>query len=415
MLVQALMPIAALLAAMPAFVEGKIHRASLYKEEGSSLSEVSLTYRSALAGQKYLHGFKKLHPHINITDILEKLKGAANGEVERASSNGHPIALDNFVNNQYYSEIGLGTPPQSFKVVMDTGSSNLWVPNKNCVSEACLNHARFDHDRSSSYAKNDSRFSVSYGKGSMEGFVSYDTLKIGDLTIKNQGFAEATVEPGSAFVYGQFDGILGLAYDGLAVNHIVPPFYEAVHQGLLDEPVFAFYLSDEKKGDSLAGEVVFGGYDETKFTGEISWLPVIRKAYWEVELNSITLGSQKFQLQNYGGALDTGTSFITFPSELYQEFVSKTGATVDPDDGHIIAPCSGSGFPDLTFELAGRSFTISSSDYVVQWDDTTCAVAITPLDLGGAGKMVIIGDVFLRRWYSIYDLSKNAVGLAKSV
>jgi saccharopepsin len=31
-----------------------------------------------------------------------------------------------------------------------------------------------------------------------------------------------------------------------------------------------------------------------------------------------------------------------------------------------------------------------------------------------AGPLAILGDAFLRKWYSIYDLKKNAVGIAKS-
>jgi saccharopepsin len=53
------------------------------------------------------------------------------------------------------------------------------------------------------------------------------------MKIKNQLFAEATEEPGLAFAFGRFDGILGLGYDTISVNHITPPFYELINQKVL--------------------------------------------------------------------------------------------------------------------------------------------------------------------------------------
>jgi len=50
------------------------------------------------------------------------------------------------------------------------------------------------------------------------------------MKVKNQLFAEATEEPGLAFAFGRFDGILGLGYDTISVNHITPPFYELINQ-----------------------------------------------------------------------------------------------------------------------------------------------------------------------------------------
>ena len=124
------------------------------------------------------------------------------------------------MNAQYFTEIELGTPPQVFKVILDTGyvivlhwlkmyltmhsrSSNLWVPSTQCTSIACFLHAKYDSGASSSYKANGSEFSIQYGSGSMEGFVSKDTLTIGDLSIKGQDFAEATKEPGLAFAFGK--------------------------------------------------------------------------------------------------------------------------------------------------------------------------------------------------------------------
>jgi saccharopepsin len=121
-----------------------------------------------------------------------------------------------YSNLQYYAEIGLGTPPQSFKVVLDTGSSNLWVPGASCTSIACFLHAKYDATASSSYKQNGTAFGIQYGSGSVEGYISKDILEIGDLKIKNQLFGEATKEPGLAFAFGKFDGILGLAYDTIS-------------------------------------------------------------------------------------------------------------------------------------------------------------------------------------------------------
>lgn len=70
--------------------------------------------------------------------------------------------------------------------------------------------------------------------------------------------------------------------------------------------------------------------------------------------------------------------------------------------------------PDLTFTLTGYNFTISATDYILEVQGS-CISAITPLDIPEpAGPLAILGDAFLRKWYSVYDLGTNSVGLAKS-
>lgn len=143
--------------------------------------------------------------------------------------------------------------------------------------------------------------------------MSQDTVSIGDLTIKKQDFAEATKEPGLAFAFGKFDGILGLGYDTISVNHIVPPFYNMIEQSLLDSPVFSFRLgSSEEDG----GEAVFGGIDDDAYTGKITYVPVRRKGYWEIELEGIKFGDETLELDGTGAAIDTGTSLIVLPSDI---------------------------------------------------------------------------------------------------
>lgn len=117
-------------------------------------------------------------------------------------------------------------------------------------------------------------------------------------------------EPGLAFAFGRFDGILGLGYDTISVNKMVPPFYQMVNQKLLDKPVFAFYLNSEEEGS----EAIFGGIDSSKYTGDITWIPLRRKAYWEVNFDSLTFGEQTAEMEATGAILDTGTSLISLPS-----------------------------------------------------------------------------------------------------
>ena len=228
----------------------------------------------------------------------------------------HPVPVSNFLNAQYFSEIGIGTPAQTFKVVLDTGSSNLWVPSQECGSIACYLHTTYDSSASSTYKENGSDFEIRYGSGSLSGFVSQDTVQIGDLKIKHQDFAEATSEPGLAFAFGRFDGILGLGYDTISVNKMVPPFYNMINQDLLDEPIFAFYLGDTGNGEGDDSEAVFGGVDKDHYTGKLTKIPLRRKAYWEVDLDAITFGDATAKLENTGVILDTGTSLIALPSTL---------------------------------------------------------------------------------------------------
>ena len=174
-------------------------------------------------------------------------------------------------------------------------------------------HAKYDSSASSTYKANGTDFAIRYGSGSLEGFVSQDTVVIGDLAIKHQDFAEATKEPGLAFAFGKFDGILGLAYDTISVNHIVPPFYNMLKQDLLDEPVFAFRLGSS---DQDGGEAIFGGIDESAYSGKIDYVPIRRKGYWEVELEKIGFGDEELELENTGAAIDTGTSLIVMPTDV---------------------------------------------------------------------------------------------------
>ena len=298
-------------------------------------------------------------------------------------------------------------------MVLDTGSSNLWIPSAECGSIACYLHSTFEHDSSKTYRPNGSDFEIRYGSGSVKGYISQDKVQIGDIKIKNQDFGEVTQEPGLAFAFGRFDGIWGLGYDSISVNKIVPPFYQMINQGLVDEPVFAFYLGDTNK-DGDESEVVFGGVDKDHYTGDVTYLPLRRKAYWEVDLDAISFGDQTAEIDSTGAILDTGTSLIALPSTLAELLNKEIGAKQGFNGQYTIECEKRDSLPDLTFTLTGHNFSITSYDYILEVQGS-CISAFQGIDIPEpAGPLAILGDAFLRKWYSIYDQGKDRVGIAKS-
>jgi len=378
-----------------------VHKMKLKKIPLSEQLEYANFQDQAKAlGQKYL-GIRRT------THLEEVFKASVHADGD------HPVPVSNFLNAQYFSDISIGTPPQEFKVVLDTGSSNLWVPSSECNSIACYLHSKYDHSSSSTYKKNGSSFEIRYGSGELSGFVSQDAFQIGDLKVKNQDFAEATSEPGLAFAFGRFDGIMGLGYNTISVNGIVPPFYNMLDQGLLDEPVFSFYLSDTND-ESSESEAMFGGVDTDHYTGKLTKIPLRRKAYWEVDLDAITFGDDTAEMDDTGVILDTGTSLIALPSTMAELLNKEIGAKKSYNGQYTVECDKRDSLPDLTFTLTGHNFTIGPYDYILEVQGS-CISSFMGMDFPEpVGPLAILGDAFLRKWYSVYDLGTNSVGLAKA-
>ncbi|GBG70189.1 hypothetical protein CBR_g6320 [Chara braunii] len=273
--------------------------------------------------------------------LFDRLRAAAkdgNGEGVAAVGDGEEpdyVALNNYLDAQYFGEIGIGTPPQSFRVIMDTGSSNLWVPSKKChFTLSCLLHRRYDSGRSSTYEADGKSISIHYGTGAMVGFSSKDDVRIGTITVKKQVFAEATREPGVTFLLAKFDGILGLGFQEIAAGHVTPLWYNIVDQRLVPEPVFSFWLNRDTSG-KVGGEMVLGGVDQKHFTGEHTWANVTVKGYWQFKLDDVFVGAGQAGsalagfcgLGGCSAIADTGTSLLAGPTAVIAEINAAIGAS----------------------------------------------------------------------------------------
>jgi len=374
-----------------------------------------------------VHGYSKiaLKPMATIrsslTDAEYKLVTRVPRQNKGTIASPPSVPITNYMDAQYYGEITIGTPPQTFNVVFDTGSSNLWVPSKTCPASdlACQVHKKYDAKQSSTYVANGTIFSIQYGSGALSGFLSEDTVNFGGLNVVKTTFAEATAEPGLGFVVGKFDGILGMAFPNIAVDGVSPVWYNIIEQKLVTDNVFSFWLNrTAAPKPSTGGELVLGGYDPAHFAGPITYVPTTRVGYWQFVVDSLKVAGVKFGNANFAAIADTGTSLLVGPAKEVAALNILIGA-IPIAKGEFSINCSKiPTLPIITFTIAGVEFPLTGEQYILQVTSggvTECISGFDGMDLPPpTGPLWILGDVFIGAYTTIFDLEKRQVGFGKS-
>ncbi|KAG0032250.1 hypothetical protein BGZ81_011342 [Podila clonocystis] len=307
----------------------------------------------------------------------------------------------------YYGQVQIGNPPQSFDVVFDTGSSDLWIPSSRCEEDGCLSHQRFVGASSSSYETTnpEKSFEIEYGTGDVAGVISEDIITMGDVPSKTPiRFAESLTSS-ALFDRAVFDGVFGLAYQEMSSSGETPPFLAMAEQKAMHNGVFGFYMGDGK------GELSLGGYDGSKIAGnDVLWSNVVKKGYWEIKMQRVKSNNADFLKTPVHAIVDTGTTQIIMPVDLARHLHSRVlpGAK-HIHDGIYSLPCNGKDMPTLRLQIEGKYLEVPPSLYTLQ------EVAPGRCMSGFAGEEVdgtawILGDVFLRSVYSIFDFDNDRVG-----
>ncbi|CUG91785.1 asparate peptidase, putative [Bodo saltans] len=342
--------------------------------------------------------------------------------------------FNNLLFGSYVANVSIGTPAQNFTVVMDTGSSNLWVPDSLCtdlaVSPSCGIQNLYQNTSSSTFYNSCPCLSCSllipYGSGTVMGTLSTDTVVIGGVNLPNTSFGRVYAEPGPLSEWGAptFDGILGLAYPIIAMpvfSFLPGPFDEMMSRGIVSQDLFSIFLSSNE--NDTTSFVDFGEVSHEHHTGEFITAPQNSMqpelGYWCVSVNAIKVGST-VQPGTSGiiGVVDTGTSLIAGPPAVVNPIIAQINASTD---------CSNvASLPNISFTIVvdgnkTHDFVLTPQEYTyrVSFADGSpdqCECGLFAFDAGeGVLPLWILGDPFIRTYFTVFNRGTNMLQFAKSV
>ncbi|XP_065205529.1 uncharacterized protein LOC135835271 [Planococcus citri] len=350
---------------------------------------------------------------------------------------GNPkIHLTQSNNSPYYGSISIGSPPQEFRVVFDTVSTKLWIPSIVCntsTANSNMFHNYYNHGISKTYDGSSKNVIENDDKSGWEtGYTSTDTVNVADLTFKNQQFIEAT-QVTQDFRDKPFDGLFGLKppIDSEIYEHsILHRLCNATTPQGNGDVKFSFYFKKVTE-DTNEGELTLCGEDNTKYRGEIKYVKAISFQLikdWMIHIQKASLNSRDGNNTalnpsvKQAAFVDTGNPFILGPKECIDEIynaikASSPGINVERkqvDCGTIDK------LPEVTFKIGDQDYTLTGNDYIIKSkenNEVVCTVGFgeSPRSLGEKNVLWYLGNVFQRKFYTVFDVKEGRIGFAESI
>jgi cathepsin D len=352
----------------------------------------------------------------------------------RRAVSGIPV-LDQGVDSSYIASLTIGTPPQSFEVVLDTGSSDLWLPSQNCPT-CTTGSPIFDTSKSSTFkgtptsSSSNAEISIGYGSGAVQGTLGSDTVTMGGFTVPSQTFLSVDAMT-SGLVDAPVSGLMGLAFDSLASTQATPFWQAVTNNNQLSAPEMSFWLARDanpSSATSLAPGGIFtlGGTNSSLFSGDIEFLDLASTpSFWLLSLSSITVNGAAVTLSTTKplSAIDTGTTLIGGPHDDVLSLYNSIPGSVslgNLDPGFFAFPCSTEVTVSMNF--GGQSWSINPQDFntgQVPSSHNMCRGAIFDISqgsdnvAGSSNPAWVVGDTFLKNVYSVFRSSPASVGFAQ--
>ncbi|KAJ9226297.1 hypothetical protein DTO027B5_2852 [Paecilomyces variotii] len=322
----------------------------------------------------------------------------------------HSVAIDEDGHDySYFSVVDFGSQGKEMWMLLDTGGLNTWVMGTDCTSKACAQHNTFGPGDSSSLQVTSNSWDVGYGSGKVSGVLASDKVSFAGFEFTMTfGWAKQTSDD---FLQYPFDGILGL---GRSDNNQLgtKSFMDAVSDAkLLKSNIVALSLQRASDG-AKDGEISFGAVDQNKFAGDITYTNTTGDAsFWQIPLDDASVDGKALNLTGRSAIIDSGTSYILIPPEDASALHALIPGS-SPSGEDFVIPCSSNSTVAITF--SGATYAISPKDYVGSTIDNTgnnCMSNIIGHTTFGNTDW-LVGDVFMKNVYSVFDYDNNRVGFA---
>ncbi|KAI9702695.1 MAG: Vacuolar protease A [Bogoriella megaspora] len=350
------------------------------------------------------------------------------------------IAKPSLFNNvTYITEVGIGTPCQSFNVSIEISVGELFVPSASCSQSHCKGVRNYyNASKSSTYVRNDTSITRTYLEAYMQGRVSQDVITIAGIQVERQLFGEADSTVWIPVFGGKppIEGMLGLGpnctgdqqgRENSQEPRLPNPFLQMLSEGALDRNMFAMKLPSYMQ----TGDITFGGTNRDFYKGEIIQIPLSNRTepplsdVWRVDVEYARLSHPKapsYDLSGYTAVLLTSSPGMLLPAAFANALNSYIGAIPRGPLPPTVACEIREFLPNLIFTLVGHDFEISPYHYIIEVTPEgygrQCFSTFVPdegwnEDPDTPKNILLFGSTFLSAFYSTFDLDNKTIGLAE--
>jgi len=317
--------------------------------------------------------------------------------------------------SNFITEIAIGTPPQYVTAIMDTGSSLIHTGTKDCAkannkNNMCGAKKPFDSNKSKSFESAHERpFHQAYGGGEMDVKFGYDVVTINGITLDHQRIGLMK----KVYADDTFDTVAAIVGLALKPRSDIPDgniFHNMKREGKLQKNVLGYYLNGDR------GMMTFGYINPDLYTGTLHKHDVIEDERWMIQIDDVLVDGKPLHLcekRRCRGLVDTGTSDFTMPSYAYEKFKEYVKLPEDDTDCREYDK-----LPRLTLVIGGIKYDLEKEDYVTKAKDeedgkTYCSYGLQMFDFDPEDQLWLIGEIFLNKYYSVYDMDNKAVHIAR--